>query len=673
MTPPLDQNKYEQLRASGELPSPRGVALAIIRLTQQEEVSIAELARVISGDPAFVGRVIKAANGLIAYNRRPVVSVQEALMVLGLPAVRSMALGFSLLSDYRNGGCRGFDYNGFWAFSLALALGMQMFAQRTRVAAPDELFSLGLLLRVGELALATLYPEEYRRVLDKVRETDADVFDLEREAFAMTRSELGFAMLSDWGLPAIFAGLVPQYERPDPAGLLEGGREYVLVHSLSGARHFAELCIAGESEQPGRIRRFLAQAERMGLDRDDLFADCRRMIRLWGEWGELLKLDMPAKVPFPELAPSDLEASDGMGVLARDLRRAFAVESGVDADLPSGDGVEAETSALRVLVVDEDPAVRARIVAAIREEGLEAHESERCDAGLERAVELEPRIMVVGCKAPGDESLNLIRALRRTRLGQSMYILLLSGVGGEEPMVQAIEAGVDDVVEKSAGPRVLAARLHAGLRDVRLQQELERDREELRRYAAELAVTNRQLQEVALTDTLTGLRNRRYAIDRMEQEWASAMRSSRPLSCMIIDFDRLKEINDSFGHDAGDLALQRAADALRNCLRGQDVICRIGGDEFLAICPGSGLDAAIACARRLCEAVARISLRVEGSPLSLSVSIGVAELDKTASDVDALMKLADQGAYLAKEGGRNAVAAVQRGDEAPDPGDRPSG
>src|SRR5690606_10336971 len=212
---------------------------------------------------------------------------------------------------------------------------------------------------------------------------------------------------------------------------------------------------------------------------------------------------------------------------------------------------------------------------------------------------------------------------------------------------------------QSVGPRVLAARLRAGLRDVRLQQELERDREELRRFAAELAVTNRQLQEVALTDTLTGLRNRRYAIDRMEQEWAAAMRSGRPLSCMVIDFDGLKDINDSLGHDAGDAALQKAAEALRSAVRGQDVICRIGGDEFLAICPGSGLDAAAACAERLRQAVSDTVLELHGGTWPVTVSIGVADRDHGVVNVDALMKLADQGAYLAKQGGRNSVARVQ--------------
>ena len=157
MSQPIDMRRYAQLKAAGDLPSPRGVALAIIRLTQSSEVSLAELGRVIKGDPAFVGRLVKAANGLIAENRRAIVSVQEALMVLGLPAVRTLALGFSLLSSYRKGSCQGFDYQRFWSSALLMAIAMQALTQRVRVVAADEAFSLGLLARVGELALATLY------------------------------------------------------------------------------------------------------------------------------------------------------------------------------------------------------------------------------------------------------------------------------------------------------------------------------------------------------------------------------------------------------------------------------------------------------------------------------------------------------------------------------------
>jgi two-component system, cell cycle response regulator len=255
--------------------------------------------------------------------------------------------------------------------------------------------------------------------------------------------------------------------------------------------------------------------------------------------------------------------------------------------------------------------------------------------------------------------MELIRALRETRIGRNIYILLLTDLEEDERLIEAFEAGVDDFVGKPLRPRVLAARLRAGLRVVRLQQELERDREEIRRFAAELAVSNRRLQEAALTDALTGFPNRRYAIERIQQEWLASSRTARPMSCMIIDIDSFKQINDTHGHDAGDMVLREAAEALRDALRGQDVICRTGGDEFLVICPETDLPAAQVCAERLRSAVDRLVLSAGGQTLKVSLSIGVAVRDPYMGDVDALIKRADEGAYLAKQRGRNRVEVAR--------------
>lgn len=661
MPHPIDIDTFERLKASGDLPSPRGVALAIIRLTQQSEVSIGELARVISGDPAIVGRVVKAANGLIGFNRRSVVSVQEALMVLGLPAVRSMALGFSLLSDYRNGRCKSFDYNQYWGYSLALALGLQAFTQRTRAAAPDEMFSFGLLLRVGELALATIYPDGYSGVLDGLSEDgEATLLELEKDAFAMTHADLGAAMLADWGFPRVFVELIEFYERPEVAGYDEGGRHHVLLESLQCARCFADLCVAEPSVRPWLLARLMEQAARLDLNREEVLADCARMYKLWGEWGELLQVDMLSAEPFPELPP---EPTDETDKLADALRNAFGVASERGGSIVRNDrGTQADgpiSRPIRILVIERDEGVRDRIASMLQSDDVELVLVPDQESGLDRAIEFQPRMMVLGCLISGCGSLALIQSLRRLRLGRPVHLLLLTDGDNEELMVEALEAGVDDFVPRTASSRALAARLHAGLREVRLRQEIERDRQELSHYASELAVKNRQLQEVALTDTLTGFRNRRYALDRIEQEWAAAKREGRALSCMVLDLDGLKDINDTFGHDAGDNALKQAAEALRKVLRGQDVICRTGGDEFLAICPGSSLAAALACAERLRRSVSTMGFEIEGRAVPVSVSIGVAEKDRQVVDVDALMKLADRGAYLAKERGRDRVAAVQ--------------
>jgi diguanylate cyclase (GGDEF)-like protein len=197
------------------------------------------------------------------------------------------------------------------------------------------------------------------------------------------------------------------------------------------------------------------------------------------------------------------------------------------------------------------------------------------------------------------------------------------------------------------------------LRVIRLQEEARRDNENMRRFAAELAVANRRLQQAALTDPLTGLPNRRYAMDRLDQEWAASSRSNRPLACLMIDFDRFKQINDTHGHDMGDLVLRQASTLLRKEARTEDVICRMGGEEFLVISPDTTLAAALHLGERLRAAIARTGFTSGTVHCSGTISVGAAQRDAGMLSIDELIKAADNALYLAKSTGRDRVAAHQ--------------
>lgn len=651
-------NRFEQLRASGDLPSPKGVALAVMRLTRRQDVAMGDLARVISGDPAFVGRTIKAANGLIALSRRPVASVQEALMVLGLPAVRTMVMGFSLLSDYREGACKGFDYDRFWTASLATGLAIQVIAERARVAAPDELFSVGLLSRVGELALATLYPGDYSRVIEVARAPGArSLLELEYDNFALNHCELTRAMLSDWGLPSIFVQAVGIPHATGEDAYPENPRLRSLARAMELARQIAAVCVAEDAARASTAARLVETAAELKIDSEALVGDCQRVVRLLGEWAALLKLRQPPPPDFSMLtgvAPVGRSAAPPEPQSAEPVAPTVTDERQEDRQLRASTG-----NVLRALVVDDEERTRGALRHVLEQGGFEVYEAANGRQGMERALEVQPQVLILDWTMPEMTGPELTRALRQTRVGQGIYMIQLSKREDDDRLVEAFDAGADDFIAKPVRPRALAARLRAAIRVARLQQELEREHEEIRHFAAQLAVTNRRLQEAALTDSLTGFANRRYAIDRIQQEWSSSTRWGRPLSCMIIDLDNFKQINDTYGHDVGDDVLRAAADSLRGALRGQDVICRTGGDEFLAICPETDLARALSCAERLRNALDALRIPAGDAELRISASIGVAMRVETMSDVDALMKEADRGAYLAKEQGRNCVATVQ--------------
>lgn len=643
------KSAFELLHASGRLPSPRGAATRVIQLTRQDEVSIPELARAIGGDPAFVGRVLKAANGLLNGARRPVLSVAEALMVLGVPAVRALATGFALLSDHRKGRCPAFDYERFWGSSIALALGMQAVVGHTRAAANDEAFSLGLLMRVGELALATVYPYEYAGLLDHPYADRELLLAAEKDAFAIHHGELGAEMIEHWGVPSIFSQVVRHADCPEQAGFEPGSRRGRLLESVMLARVFADFCLSEDVRRLELLESMQVRGEALGILREEMLADAARMFDLWVEWMDLLQLDPRVSRSFPDVSlPERTRVSVPVHTLTQSDRGRERLAMPVAPDKPL------------VLVVDRESGRRRSVVELLRAEDCAVVESGDVSDALEFALELQPHMMVLGCADASAEVKDLVAALRRTSAGRVMHLLLRVVERSDEALVMLLEAGGDDAVPMDAVPRLLQARLRAGLREVRLQRELEHDRQELHGFAAQLAITNRRLQDMALTDPLTGFRNRRYAMDRLEQEWAVADRSGRPLSCLAIDVDYLKETNDRFGHDAGDAALIHVAHTLRKALRVHDVICRIGGDEFLVICPGADLASVLAGAERARRAVREAPLDFAGVLTPLSVSVGAAELRPEVENAAALIKLADQGAYVSKQGGRNAVHTVQQ-------------
>ncbi len=161
-----------QLRESKRLPSPSRVTLEVIRLSQSETTSMADITRVIETDPALAGELLKYANSSLLGNSPPVVSIHRAATRLGLNNVVNLALGFSLLSRNQAGNCRNFDYPRFWSRSLAQAVAARSIAEIQGKHDPEELFVCGLLSHVGELALASVYPVEYGKILEQETEPD---------------------------------------------------------------------------------------------------------------------------------------------------------------------------------------------------------------------------------------------------------------------------------------------------------------------------------------------------------------------------------------------------------------------------------------------------------------------------------------------------------------------
>lgn len=175
-----------------------------------------------------------------------------------------------------------------------------------------------------------------------------------------------------------------------------------------------------------------------------------------------------------------------------------------------------------------------------------------------------------------------------------------------------------------------------------------------------LTEANQRLDGLANTDTLTGLPNRRYAMRSAASEWETSIRKGTPLSCMMIDADGFKVINDTHGHDAGDAVLCALSKQLQDAVRNDDTVCRLGGDEFFVICADTPLDGAMKLAETIRGQVAALRVPAGKGEWRGSISVGVAARTAAMATLDDLIKAADQGVYVAKRNGRNCVAIANQ-------------
>jgi diguanylate cyclase (GGDEF)-like protein len=294
----------------------------------------------------------------------------------------------------------------------------------------------------------------------------------------------------------------------------------------------------------------------------------------------------------------------------------------------------------RILLASARSQTVARLKTALADDHV-VHQAPDLERALEGARHLEPDVLLVDLALPGGAG-DLMRVLEACHRGESaLPVLALSSTA--EGVSAALRAGAADAVLESVDADELVARLERLL-------SLKASHDRLLEKAAEL-------ERLSLTDSLTGLGNRRLFDARLHGEFLRSQRYRDPVSLLLIDLDRFKSINHRHGHQAGDELLRAVAGALCGAVRGIDVVCRYGGEEFAVILPRTPLAGSLAVARRVCEAVA--SARPAGGVhLQVTASVGAATLP--GEDVHTgpdLIRAADAALYRAKRSGRNCVCA----------------
>jgi two-component system cell cycle response regulator len=298
----------------------------------------------------------------------------------------------------------------------------------------------------------------------------------------------------------------------------------------------------------------------------------------------------------------------------------------------------------RVLLVEDREQYAKRIVSALKSEQNVELEADPAQALLETP-DGKFDLIIVSLSLENADGLRLcsqVRSLDRTR---HLPIMIIVEPGEETRLLRGLDMGVNDYIVRPVDPNELLARVRTQIKR--------------KRFTDHLRTRLEETVEMAILDPLTSLHNRRYMSTHLKTLFEEAAQRGKPLSVLELDIDHFKAINDTFGHDAGDAVLREFATRLRRNIRGIDLACRLGGEEFVVVMPDTDLDQAYLVGERLRECIATASF-IAGEAtgdIEVTASVGVAALEFPDDTPEIILKRADQALYCAKRDGRNRVVA----------------
>lgn len=297
-------------------------------------------------------------------------------------------------------------------------------------------------------------------------------------------------------------------------------------------------------------------------------------------------------------------------------------------------------SAATVMIVDDSLLIRAVVRAGLQAEGYHVMQAEDGESALEQCQLHPPDVILLDIVMPGLDGYQVLAALKADPGLNHIPVVFLTARTSMVDVVAGLRAGAHDYLKKPFEPEELLARVGSAIHVKQLQ-------DQLREHNALLA-------EVSRTDSLTGIPNRRHLDHELARAHADASRHHDPMGLLLLDIDHFKNVNDTFGHPAGDAVLREFARRLGNELRVGDIAGRWGGEEFLVILPRTDLAGTVEVANRIRTVIAATPIIVHDNRISVTVSGGCA--DGPSDSVAHLLSKVDGLLYKAKHAGRNQIA-----------------
>jgi two-component system, cell cycle response regulator len=305
-------------------------------------------------------------------------------------------------------------------------------------------------------------------------------------------------------------------------------------------------------------------------------------------------------------------------------------------------GMSQPTAPYELLVVDDSPVYRKLVEQVLSSQPYSLLFARDGAEAIKLFEDRSPSFIITDWMLPDFSGFELCQRVRADNSRPYCYIIVMTSSREKGHVVKGLEAGADDYLTKPFDPEEMLARIGVGRRIIDLNREL--------------AIKTQKMEEAARTDPLTGLPNRRAIEEWAAKQMRGAARHGFPLWVALGDIDNFKQINDTFGHDAGDIVLKTFADLLKRCTRASDICGRLGGDEFVLVLTHVEASNIEETVNRFRGHFAALSFPLQGKSVQVTASFGVAGVESNESqEFGALLSKADQMLYEAKRAGRNLV------------------
>ena len=294
---------------------------------------------------------------------------------------------------------------------------------------------------------------------------------------------------------------------------------------------------------------------------------------------------------------------------------------------------------IQALIVDADADRAKDTEFSLQQEGYETKSSRPGHVCLSICRRTPPTIVLLAIDCWQDETINTLIELKSASQTKNIPIIMLSSCDDPKTLIYSLDLGAHQCVQLPIDYCVLSARIRSAVA--------------LSRQIRKLEKSNEELLQLASTDALTHVYNRRHFLAQSNTEFARAKRYGRELSIIMIDIDEFKSVNDRYGHAAGDLALISLAECCRKAVRESDIIGRLGGEEFAICCPEADISGAKIIAERLRTACEESLLHYQNHAFCITISLGITNIEHHDKTIEKVMQRADTLLYKAKEAGRN--------------------